>query len=94
VAEAVRADGGDEAKRLKGLERENSELKKMEASSLLKNSVLEAVCKNWTREHVGKALKARLRALVRGRIGKRSRPTAAILDSQEVKSDPHGGVVG
>jgi len=84
----------DEAKRLKELERENSELKKMAASSLLKNSVLEAVCKNWTRERVWEAINARLRALVRGRIVKRSRPTAAILDSQEVKSDPHGGVGG
>ena len=48
----------------------------------------------WMREHVGEALNAWLRALVRGRIGKRSRPRAAILDSQEVKSDKHGGVVG
>jgi transposase len=28
------------------------------------------------------------------RAGKRSRPIAAILDSQSVKSDPHGGEVG
>lgn len=34
----------DEANRLKELERENSELKKMLAESLLKNRVLEAVC--------------------------------------------------
>jgi len=34
----------NEAKRLKELERENSELKKMLAESLLKNRVLEAVC--------------------------------------------------
>jgi putative transposase len=34
----------DEAKRLKELERENSELKKMLAESLLKNRVLEAIC--------------------------------------------------
>ena len=34
----------DEAKRLKELERENTELKKMLAESLLKNRVLEAVC--------------------------------------------------
>ena len=33
-----------EAKRLKALERENTELKKMLAESLLKNRVLEAVC--------------------------------------------------
>jgi putative transposase len=37
-----------EAKRLKELERENAELKKMLAESLLKNRVLEAVCeKKW-----------------------------------------------
>ena len=35
----------NEARRLKELERENSELKKMLAESLLKNRVLEAVCK-------------------------------------------------
>jgi putative transposase len=38
----------NEAKRLKELERENSELKKMLADALLKNRVLEAVCeKKW-----------------------------------------------
>ena len=37
-----------EARRLKELERENAELKKMLAESLLKNRVLEAVCeKKW-----------------------------------------------
>ena len=34
----------NEARRLKELERENSELKKMLAESLLKNRVLEMVC--------------------------------------------------
>ncbi|MFD0893773.1 transposase [Luteolibacter ambystomatis] len=34
----------NEAKRLKELERENGELKKMLAEALLKNRVLEAVC--------------------------------------------------
>jgi putative transposase len=34
----------NEAKRLKELERENTELKKMLADSLLKNRVLEAIC--------------------------------------------------
>jgi putative transposase len=33
-----------EARRLKELERENGELKKMLAEALLKNRVLEAVC--------------------------------------------------
>ena len=38
----------NEARRLKELERENSELKKMLAEALLKNRVLEAVCeKKW-----------------------------------------------
>ena len=35
-----------------------------------------------------------LRAKVRKKVGKDCRPTAGILDSQSVKSDPHGGVVG
>ena len=34
----------NDARRLKELERENTELKKMLAESLLKNRVLEAVC--------------------------------------------------
>jgi putative transposase len=34
----------NEARRLKELERENSELKKMLAEEMLKNRVLEAVC--------------------------------------------------
>jgi putative transposase len=38
----------NEARRMKELERENAELKKMLAESLLKNRVLEAVCeKKW-----------------------------------------------
>ena len=38
----------NEARRLKELERENAELKKMLAEALLKNLVLEAVCgKKW-----------------------------------------------
>ena len=38
----------NEARRLKDLERENAELKKMLAEALLKNRVLEAVCeKKW-----------------------------------------------
>jgi len=51
------------------------------------------VYRKWARQHVWESLNARLRALVRGRIGKRPRPTAAILDSQSVKSDPHSGAV-
>lgn len=52
------------------------------------------VFRKWTREQIWEAINARLRALARGKEGKRSRPTAAILDSQSVKSDPHGGPVG
>ena len=48
----------------------------------------------WSRDHTWEALNARLRAHVRTAGGKRARPTAAILDSQSVKSDPHGGAVG
>ena len=52
------------------------------------------VFRKWSRDGVWAALNARLRAKVRAQIGKRARPTAAILDSQSVKSDPHGGAVG
>lgn len=52
------------------------------------------IFRKWTLNHTWEAINARLRALVRERVGKRSRPTAAILDSQSVKSDPHGGEVG
>jgi transposase len=50
--------------------------------------------RQWSRDHTWAALNARLRALVRKAQGKRCRPTAAILDSQSVKSDPHGGATG
>ena len=52
------------------------------------------IFRKWTLNHTWQAIHARLRALVREKVGKRSRPTAAILDSQSVKSDPHGGEVG
>lgn len=52
------------------------------------------IFRKWTLNHTWEAINARLRALVREQAGKRSRPTAAILDSQSVKSDPHGGKVG
>ena len=50
--------------------------------------------RKWKLDHTWEALNARLRAQVREQEGKRCRPTAAILDSQSVKSDPHGGEVG
>lgn len=52
------------------------------------------VFRKWSRDHTWEAINARLRAHVRSKAGKRSRPTAAILDSQSVKSDGHGGAVG
>jgi Transposase and inactivated derivatives len=52
------------------------------------------VYRKWKLDHTWEALNARLRAQVRDQEGKRCRPTAAILDSQSVKSDPHGGEVG
>jgi putative transposase len=52
------------------------------------------IFRQWTRDHTWAALNACLRAHVRKGEGKRCRPTAAILDSQSVKSDGHGGVVG
>ena len=50
--------------------------------------------RRWCRDHTWAAVNDCLRALVRAAHGKRSRPTAAALDSQTVRSDPHGGRVG
>jgi putative transposase len=52
------------------------------------------IFRHWTLNHTWAALNAALRTRVRKQHGKRSRPTAAILDSQSVKSDGHGGAVG
>jgi transposase len=52
------------------------------------------VFRQWTLNHQWAALNDALRTLVRKAQGKRSQPTAAILDSQSVKSDGHGGDVG
>ena len=52
------------------------------------------IFRQWCRAHTWRALNDQLRALERQAHGKRCRPTAAILDSQSVKSDPHGGAVG
>lgn len=52
------------------------------------------VFRQWTLNHTWEALNARLRTHVRKTHDKRARPTAAILDSQSVKSDGHGGAVG
>lgn len=50
--------------------------------------------RKWTLDHTWAAINDCLRSEVRKAEGRRSRPTAAILDSQSVKSDPHGGAVG
>ena len=52
------------------------------------------IFRQWTLNHTWEALNARLRAHVRILEGKRCRPTAAILDSQSVKSAGHTGPVG
>ncbi len=52
------------------------------------------IFRQWTLNHTWASLNDALRTCVRATEGKRSRPTAAILDSQSVKSDPHGGGVG
>jgi putative transposase len=45
----------NEGRRLKELERENNELKKMLAESLLKNRVLETVCKRHAKDLLDRA---------------------------------------
>ena len=52
------------------------------------------VFRKWTLDNTLEAINACLRAMVRKSVGKRSRPTAAVLDSQSVISDPHGGWIG
>lgn len=52
------------------------------------------VFRRWKDSHLWAALNDALRLLVRKAQGKRCQPTAAILDSQSVKSAGHGGEVG
>jgi transposase len=52
------------------------------------------IFRRWKRDLVWAALNDALRILVRKAQGKRGQPTAAILDSQSVKSAGHGGAVG
>lgn len=52
------------------------------------------IFRRWTLNHQWAALNDALRTLVRRTEGKRSRPTAAVLDSQSVKSANHSGEVG
>lgn len=55
---------------------------------------VHSIFRKWTLNHTWESINARLRARAREGAGKRSRPTAAILDSQSIKSDGHGGEVG
>jgi transposase len=48
----------------------------------------------WSRNHTWAALSDALRVCVRTDEGRDAQPSAAILDSQSVKSDGHGGPVG
>jgi transposase len=52
------------------------------------------VFRQWVAHNHWEVIHDTLRVLVRKANGKRSRPTAAILDSQTVKSANHGGRVG
>jgi transposase len=52
------------------------------------------IFRKWTLNHQWAALNEALRTLVRREHDKGAEPTAAILDSQSVKSDGHGGNVG
>lgn len=52
------------------------------------------VFRQWIANHQWAVIHDTLRVLVRRSHNKRSRPTAAILDSQSVKSAGHGGAVG
>ena len=52
------------------------------------------VFRQWIANHQWAVIHDTLRILVRRSHGKRSRPTAAILDSQSVESAGHGGTVG
>lgn len=55
---------------------------------------VHSIFRKWTLNNTWESINGRLRALARKKEGKRCRPTAAILDSQSVKSDSHGGETG
>jgi transposase len=52
------------------------------------------IFRKWCLDGTWEKINGLLRDRVRKSQGKKSRPTAAILDSQSVKSDSHGGEVG
>jgi putative transposase len=52
------------------------------------------VFRKWTLDHTWGAVNDTLRTCLRQEEGRNAEPSAAILDSQSVKSDGHGGEVG
>ena len=50
--------------------------------------------RQWSRSGLLATLNTKLRALARQAVGKHVQPTASVLDSQTVRSNPHGGNVG
>jgi putative transposase len=52
------------------------------------------VFRKWTLDHTWSAMNDTLRTCLREQEGRNAEPSAAILDSQSVKSDGHGGEVG
>ena len=56
--------------------------------------ILYHIFRQWSRDYTLERLNGVLRKKVRAQGDKRWQPTAAILDSQSVKSDSHGGDVG
>ena len=50
--------------------------------------------RQWSRNGLLGQINTALRTLARKAQDKRARPTAAVLDSQTVRSNPHGGAVG
>lgn len=50
--------------------------------------------RRWSGDGTLEAINHELRSQVRALAGKRSRPTAAVIDSQTVRSNSHGGEVG
>ena len=52
------------------------------------------IFRKWSRDHTWAALNDALRVCLRTAEGRHKQPSAAILDSQSVKSDGHGGEVG
>jgi len=52
------------------------------------------IFRKWIHEEVWQRVNGALGSRVRKKAGRKPGPTAGIMDSQSVKSDPHGGPVG